>query len=38
MEKPAAAKFVVKSTFVFDLASWNYLLRNSGLTNDSRFC
>ena len=36
--KPAAVKFVVRSNFFPDKASWKFLFRNSGLSNNSRFC
>ena len=36
--KPAAVKFVVRSNFFPDEASWKFLFRNSGLSNNSRFC
>ena len=37
-EEPVAVKFVVKSNFFPDKASWEFLFRNSGLSNNSRFC
>ena len=37
-ENLAVVKFVVRSNFFSDKASWKFLFRNSGLSNNSRFC
>ena len=36
INKPVAVKFVLRSNFFPDKASWKFLFRNSGLSNDSR--